>query len=144
MQSMSHLRTSMQGKMGFMLDTICRYDHQMFGNTRSSSALMFGSLCGTYFGYSSRLILLKRSRQCGSAIFEPVLASVSPKVRGWMKTFFVFVLMKGFDLEAYSNFFVIPGEETSPTFGSFSFDTLGDHLVVGFLGGIVPATKIKY
>jgi hypothetical protein len=85
----------MQGKMGVLLATICRYDRRMFGNTSSSSALTSGSLCGIYSGYSSRLILLKSSPQCGSAILDPVLASVSPKAGGWMKTFFVVVLMTG-------------------------------------------------
>jgi hypothetical protein len=116
----------------------------MFGNTSSSSALTSGSLCGIYSGYSSRLILLKSSPQCGSAILDPVLASVSPKARGWIKTFFVVVLMTGSGLGVYSNCFATPGEEPSPTSGSFSFGALDDHLVVGFLGGIVPATKIKF
>jgi len=71
---------------------------------------------------------------------DPVLYYVSPKARGWMKTFFVAILMTGSGLEAYSNCFVTLGEETSPTFGSFSFGALDDRLVVGFLGGIVPAT----
>jgi hypothetical protein len=39
---------------------------------------------------------------------------------------------------------VSPGEDPLPTFGSFIFGSLGDHLVVGFLGGIVPETKIKF
>jgi hypothetical protein len=51
--------------------------------------------------------------------------------------------MTGFGLRVYSNFFVALGEEPSPTYGSFSFDTLSDRLVVGFLGGIVPATQKK-
>jgi hypothetical protein len=37
--------------------------------------------------------------------------------------------------------FATAGEELSPTSGSFSFDALGDFLVVGFLGGIVPANE---
>jgi hypothetical protein len=45
-----------------------------------------------------------------------------------------------FCLKAYSNCFVIPGEEPSPTSGSFIFGALNDRLVVGFLGGIVPIT----
>jgi hypothetical protein len=130
----------MQGKMGVLLATICRYDRRMFGNTYSSSTLTSRSLCGTYSGYASRLILLKSSPQCGSTILEPVLASVSPKAGGWMKTFFVVVLMIGSGLGAYSNCFAIPGEEPSPTSGSFRFSALDDRLVVGFLGGIVPAT----
>jgi hypothetical protein len=58
-----------------------------------------------------------------------------------MKTFFVDVLMIGSGLGVYYNYFVTPGEEPSPTSGSFSFGALGDRLVFGFLGGIVPATK---
>jgi hypothetical protein len=30
---MSHFKTSMQGKMGVLVSTICRYDCQMFENT---------------------------------------------------------------------------------------------------------------
>jgi hypothetical protein len=55
-----------------------------------------------------------------------------------VKTFLVDVLMTGSSLGENSNFFAAVGEEPSPTSGSFSFDALGDHLVVGFLGGIVP------
>jgi hypothetical protein len=60
-----------------------------------------------------------------------------------MKTFFVDVLMTDSGLIVYSNFFVAPREEPSPTSGSLSFSALDDHLVVVFLGGIVPATKIN-
>jgi hypothetical protein len=60
-----------------------------------------------------------------------------------MKTFFTVLLMTGYGLRVYSNCFVALGEEPSPTSGSFSFCALGDRLVVGFLGGIVPTTKIK-
>jgi hypothetical protein len=73
-----------------------------------------------------------------------VLASINPKARGWMKTFFVVVLMIGFVLGVYSNCFVGPGEEPSPMSGFFIFGALGDRLVVVFLGGTVPATKIKF
>jgi hypothetical protein len=75
---------------------------------------------------------------------DPVLASVSSKVGGWMKTFFVVVLMTGSILGVYSNCFVAPREEPSPTSGSFNFGALDDHLVVGFLGGIFLETKIKF
>jgi hypothetical protein len=75
---------------------------------------------------------------------DPVLASVSPKARGWMKTFFIVVLMTSSGLRVYSNCFAAPGEEPSPTSGSFSFGALDDRLVVGFLGDIVPATKINF
>jgi hypothetical protein len=37
--------------------------------------------------------MLKRFPHCGSATLDLVLASISPKVGGWVKTFFVFVLM---------------------------------------------------
>jgi hypothetical protein len=79
---MSHFKTSIQGKEGVLLATICRYDCQMFENKSSLSALIYGSLCGIYSGYSFQMILLKISPKCGSAILDPVLASVSPKVRG--------------------------------------------------------------
>jgi hypothetical protein len=61
-----------------------------------------------------------------------------------MKTFIVVGLTTSSGLGAYSNCFAAPGEEPSPTSGYFSFGALGDHLVVGFLGGIVPATKIIF
>jgi hypothetical protein len=73
-----------------------------------------------------------------------MLSFVSPKVGGWMKTFFVVLLMTGFSLRVYSNCFVALAEEPSPTCGSFIFGALEDRLVVVFLGVIVPTTKIKF
>jgi hypothetical protein len=60
-----------------------------------------------------------------------------------MKAFLVDVLMTSSCLGANSNCFVAPGEEPSPTSGSFSLGALDDHLVVGFLGGIVPVTLAR-
>ena len=60
-----------------------------------------------------------------------------------MKTLYIVVLITGSNLRVYSNCFAAPGEEPSPTSSSFSFSALDDHLVVVFLGGIVPATKIN-
>jgi hypothetical protein len=60
-----------------------------------------------------------------------------------MKTVFVDVLITGFSLGENSNCFDAPGEETAPTSGSFSLGALGNHLVVGFLGGIIPAIEIN-
>jgi hypothetical protein len=60
-----------------------------------------------------------------------------------MKAFFIDVLMTGSGLGVYSNCFATLGEEPSPTSSSFSFDALDDHLVVEFLGGIVPALTHK-
>jgi hypothetical protein len=53
----------------------------------------------------------------------------------------VIVLMMGAGLEVNSNFLATAGEEPSPASDSCSFGTLGDFLVVGFFGGIVPATE---
>jgi hypothetical protein len=61
-----------------------------------------------------------------------------------MKTFFIVVLMTGSGLRVYSNYFATPGEDPSPASISFNFSALDDRLVVGFLGGIVPTTKIKF
>jgi hypothetical protein len=72
-----------------------------------------------------------------------MLSSVSPKVEGWMKAFFIDVLMTGFGLSVYFNFFATPGEEPSPISGSFSFGALSDHLIVIFLGSIIIATQNK-
>jgi hypothetical protein len=58
-----------------------------------------------------------------------------------VKDLFLDVLMIGSGLGENSNYFAGPGDEPSLTFGSFSFDALGDHLVVGFIGGIVPAIE---
>jgi hypothetical protein len=58
-----------------------------------------------------------------------------------MKSFFVDVLIIGSGLGSNYSCFTTPGEEPSPTSGSFSFSTLRDRLVVGFCGGIVPAIK---
>jgi len=55
--------------------------------------------------------------------------------------FLVDVLMIGSNLGANYHCFVVVGEDPSPTSGSFSFDTLRDWLVVGFIGGIVPAIE---
>jgi hypothetical protein len=93
MWSMSHFRTSMQRKIEVLLTTMCKYDCRMFGNTWSSSVLTPGSLCGIYSGYSSWLILLKRSPHYGSIILDPMLSLVSPKHGGPENCF----LCQGFD-----------------------------------------------
>jgi hypothetical protein len=82
--------------------------------------------------------MLKISPQCGSALLDPMLSFVSPKTGGWIKTFFVVVLTRVSGLGTYSNYLAVPREEPSPVSGSFSFGALGECLVVGFLGGIVP------
>jgi len=74
---------------------------------------------------------------------DPMLAFVSAKHERWTKSFFVDVLMTGPSLSVYSNCLTTLGEEPSPSSGSFIFVTLGDRLVVGFLGNIVPAFKIN-
>jgi hypothetical protein len=73
--------------------------------------------------------------------FGSVLASVSPKTGGWTKDFFVEVFMTDSTLGVYSNFLVVPGEEPSPISASFSLGALDKHLVVGFLGGILPTAR---
>jgi hypothetical protein len=61
-----------------------------------------------------------------------------------MKSFLVDVFITGSGLGANSSCFSTPREEPSPTSGSFSFDALKDHLVVGFHGGIVPTIKTNH
>jgi hypothetical protein len=64
-----------------------------------------------------------------------------------MKTFFVDVLMTGSGLRVYSNCFATPGEEPSPTSGSFSFGTLGDRLVFNSLVALflqLKKSKFRY
>jgi hypothetical protein len=123
---------------------MCKYDRRMFGNTWSSSVLTSGSLCEIHYGYSSRLILLKRSPHRGSIILDLVLALVSPKVGDWEKAFFVEVLMTGSTRGAYSNCLAVPREEHSPISGSFSFDALRERLVVGFLGRILLVNRAEF
>jgi hypothetical protein len=60
-----------------------------------------------------------------------------------MKTFFVDFLINGYGLGGNSNCFASLEEEASPTYGSFILGTLSDHLVVGFIGGIVPTIEIN-
>ena len=50
-------------------------------------------------------------------------------------------LMISAGLEVNSNFLAISREEPSASSDSCSFGTLGDFLVVGFFGGIIPATE---
>jgi hypothetical protein len=130
----------MQGKTRFILTTMCIYDRWMLGNTWSSSGLTSRSLCGTYSRYSSLVILLKGSPYCGSTTLDLVISFASPKARGWMKTFFIVVLMIVSGLVMYSNCLVVLGEETSHVSSYFIFGALGECLVVGFLDGIVPTT----
>jgi hypothetical protein len=82
------------------------------------------------------MILLKRSPHYGSITLEPVLCLVSVKVGGWEKDLFVEVLITGFALGAYSNYFAVPREETSPISNSLILSALGECLVVGFLKDI--------
>jgi hypothetical protein len=49
--------------------------------------------------------------------------------------------MIGYTLGVYSNCLVVPREETSPIFSSFSLGSLDEHLVVGFIDDILPATR---
>jgi len=138
--SMSHFRTSMQGKMGVLLATMCKYDRHMLGNTWSSRNLMSESLCGIYYVYFARIILLNGFPHYGCTTLDLVLASVSPKAECWMKYFFVVILMTGSTLGAYSNCLTVPGEEHSPISSSFIFGALDELLAFGFLGDIVPST----
>jgi hypothetical protein len=73
-----------------------------------------------------------------------MLSSVSSKVRGWEKYFFVEVLMTSSTLGACSNYLAVPGEDPSPISSSFSLGSLGECLVVGFLSGIFPTTREEF
>jgi hypothetical protein len=61
-----------------------------------------------------------------------------------MKAFLVAVLMTGTGLGVNSNCLATAGEEPSPASGSCGFGALGDFLVEGFFGGIVPAIKTTF
>jgi hypothetical protein len=52
--------------------------------------------------------------------------------------------MMGTSFGANSNCLATSGDEPSPTSGSCRFRALGDFLVVGFFGGIVPTIKIVF
>jgi hypothetical protein len=52
--------------------------------------------------------------------------------------------MMGTGFGANYNCLATAGEEPSPTSGFCNFGTLGDFLVVGFFGGIVPAIKMVF
>jgi hypothetical protein len=69
----------------------------------------------------------------------PILASVSPKYGCWTKGSLVILLMKDTSLGENSNCLATDGEEPSPTFYSCILGALGNFLVEGFFGGIVPA-----
>jgi hypothetical protein len=87
------------------------------------------------------LIFLKKNSQRGNAILAPILASVSPKAGGWTKGSLVILLMTNTSLGTKSNFLATDGEEPSPTSDSYSLGALGDFLVDGFFGGIIPVIK---
>jgi hypothetical protein len=68
----------------------------------------------------------------------PMLASISLKTGGWTKGSLVILLMMDSGLGADSNCLATDGEEPSPTSDSFILGDLGDFLVEGFFGGIIP------
>jgi hypothetical protein len=79
---------------------------------------------------------LNRSPHYERIIFDLVLVSVSQNVGGWENAFLVDVLMTGSALVENSNCFTASREDPSSTSTSFNFGSLGERLVVGFLGGI--------
>jgi hypothetical protein len=72
---------------------------------------------------------------------DPVLASISPKTGVWTNVFFVQNFMTKSSLGVYSNWLAVPGEEPSPVSSSFSLGSLDEHLVIGFLGDILPVAR---
>jgi hypothetical protein len=71
-----------------------------------------------------------------------MFASMSPKARGWMKSFLVAVLMMGTGFGENSNCLATHwGRNLLPLLVLVALAALGDFLVVGFFGGIVPATE---
>jgi hypothetical protein len=77
---------------------------------------------------------------CRSITLDLMLSSVSPNIGGWKKAFLVEFFMTSSALGVYSNCLTVPGEETPPVSSSFSLGALGEHMVVGFLDDILPAT----
>jgi hypothetical protein len=52
--------------------------------------------------------------------------------------------MNGFNVVEKSRFLATLGEDPSPTSASLSFGALGEHLVIGFLGGIFPTKRTEW
>jgi hypothetical protein len=57
--------------------------------------------------------------------------------------FLCFCLDEKLQPREYSYFLAVPGEEPLHVSSSFSFGALDEHLVVVFLGGIVPLNIVK-
>jgi hypothetical protein len=130
----------MQGKMGVLLATICRYDRQMFEEHLVIECPYVWITVWDIFWVFLSADPVKEIPPMWEHHLGPCACLCIAK--GWRldENFFVVVLMIGSSLGAYSNCLAVPGEEPSPVSGYFSFGALGDHLVVGFLGGIVPVT----
>jgi hypothetical protein len=52
--------------------------------------------------------------------------------------------MTGSSLGVYSNFLAVLGEESSLVSMSFSLGALNKHLVLGFLNGMFPITRLEF
>jgi hypothetical protein len=116
----------------------------MFGRTSSSNLLVSISLCGVYSRGYSFLIFLKNSSHRGNVVLAPMFGFVSLKAEGWIKASLEVVLMTCIGFGVNSNCLTTAGEDPSPTSGSCGSGTLGDFLVEGFFGGIVPTIKITF
>jgi hypothetical protein len=86
-------------------------------------------------------IMLKRSPHNGRITLDSVLASVSSKIRGWTKAFFVEVFMTGFALGVYSSCLAVQGKDRSLVSNFFHLGSLDGHLVVGFLDDILTVAR---
>jgi hypothetical protein len=116
----------------------------MFGRTSSSSFLVSGSLCGVYSRGYYFLIFLNNSSHQGNVVLAPMFGSVSPKAEGLMKASLEVVLMTGTGFGENSNCLATFVEDHSPAFDSCRFGSLGDFLVEGFFGGIIPVIKTTF
>jgi hypothetical protein len=63
------------------------------------------------------------------------------KPEGWTKAFLDEIFMTDSSLGVYSNCLAVPEEEPSHVSTSSSLGALGECLVVGFVGGILPAAR---
>jgi hypothetical protein len=80
--------------------------------------------------------MLNRSPQCGSTALDPVLDFVSLNVEGWENSLLVDVWIIGYSLKEKSISLSASDVDPLLTSSSFVLGVLGEHLVIGFLGGI--------
>jgi hypothetical protein len=77
-------------------------------------------------------------------VLAPMFGFVSLKAGGWTKASLEAVFMIGTSFGVNYNSLATVGEDPSLASGSCIFGSLGDFLVEGFFGGIVPTIKTTF